>query len=294
MTALNSDLLPKNKTHEMQVSQPGFFGKIKWAMMRGLLSTIGKTSQGVQVGYRYGFDSGSMLDYVYLNKAHGSFLIGKLIDRVYLNAIGWRGIRARRDLLKKMLHHEIENNRAAGQPTRLLDVAAGPGRYLQELLVEAGQGRADLRILCRDLSLDGLTQGEQQAEAAGLRHIQYEQGDAFNPASTQVGLGGVPNIIVVSGLYELLLDDELIQKSLVTLYNMLEPGGAIYFTTQTRHPQLEFIANVLPNRDGQSWIMKCRPPELLESWAKKSGFSQVESRLEKVGLFSVTTGRKAL
>jgi len=292
MTTLNSDLLPKNKAHEMQVTQPGFFGKIKWAIMRGLLSTVGKTSQGVQVGYQYGFDSGSMLDYVYLDKAQGSFLIGKLIDRVYLNAVGWRGIRARRNLLKNMLHHEIEQNRAAGQPTRLLDVAAGPGRYLQELLVEAGQERTDLRILCRDLSLDGLTQGEQQAEAAGLPHIHYEQGDAFNPASTQVGLGGAPNIIVVSGLYELLLDDELIQKSLVTLHNILAPGGAIYFTTQTRHPQLEFIANVLPNRDGQPWIMKCRPAELLESWAKKAGFNQVESRLEKVGLFSVTTGRK--
>ncbi|MEI6045590.1 MAG: class I SAM-dependent methyltransferase family protein, partial [Chloroflexota bacterium] len=57
-------------------------------------------------------------------------------------------------------------------------------------------------------------------------------------------------------------------------------------------PQLEFIANVLPNRDGLPWIMKCRPVAQLEAWARQAGFTQIESQLEGVGLFSVTSGRK--
>lgn len=277
---------------EMEVSQPGVLGRTKWAVTRALLSTFGKASKGVRIGYRYGFDSGTMLDYVYLNKAEGNFVIGKLIDRVYLNAVGWRAIRARRVLLKQLLQAEIERNRANGQPTRLLDVAAGPGRYLQELLHMVGSERGDVRILCRDLAMAGVIQGAEQARAAGLKHIRYEQGDAFNPAPTDAALNGAPNIIVVSGLYELLLDDETIRKSLATLFEMLAPGGAIYFTTQTRHPQLEFIANVLPNRDGLPWIMKCRPVSQLEGWARQAGFQKVQSQLEEVGLFTVTTGRK--
>ena len=269
------------------------FSQIKWGIVSRLFGTVGRTSRGVEIGFRDGFDSGMMLDYVYVNQSHGRFGIGKLIDRVYLNAVGWRGIRARRVLLKSMLRAEIERNRAVVQPTRLLDVAAGPGRYLQELLQDSDAWRDDLRILCRDLALPGLEQGWRQAKSLGLSAMTYEQGDAFNPDPTEASLGGAPNIIVVSGLYELLLDDETIRQSLARLYELLSPGGTIFFTTQTRHPQLEFIANVLTNRDGLPWIMKCRPTGQLEEWARAAGFSGIESRLEKVGLFSVTVGRKA-
>ena len=280
-----------------QVTRPTLLASIKWACTRALLSTIGRTSQGIRIGYTYGFDSGTMLDYVYVNEAQGILGIGKLIDCLYLNAIGWRAIRARRALLKQLLHVEVKRNRISGEPTRLLDVAAGPGRYLQELLQECLEAHeimpSNLRILCRDLSVDGLRQGEQQARQAALYDIHYEQGDAFNPAPVDTQLGGSPNIIVVSGLYELILDDEIIQQSIKRLYQMLAPGGALFFTTQTRHPQLEFIANVLPNREGLLWVMKCRPTTQLEAWAHQAGFSQVQSQLEEVGLFTVTVARKA-
>jgi SAM-dependent methyltransferase len=292
MTTMNNNAVNQPKAHEIEVRKPGFFGKIKWAVVKAGFSTFGRSSKGVRTGYRFGFDSGNMLDYVYVNKAHGTLLVGKLVDRFYLNSIGWRGIRARRVLLKQMLKAEIENNRADGIKTRILDVAAGPGRYLQELLQEIGEEKGDVEVLCRDLSLAGVTQGAQQAQEAGIKHIQYEQGDAFNPAPTNATLGSAPNVIVVSGLYELMLEDEIIRTSLKTLYKFLTPGGAIFYTAQNRHPQLEFIANVLPNRDGIPWVMRCRPVEAMDNWGKEAGFKQVESRIEEVGLFSVTTGRK--
>jgi 2-polyprenyl-3-methyl-5-hydroxy-6-metoxy-1,4-benzoquinol methylase len=283
----------RHDERKMEVKQPGFFGKIKWATMRVMLNTGGRLSKGVRVGYKFGFDSGNMLDYVYLNKAHGAVLIGKLIDRVYLNAVGWRGIRARRKLLKQMLRHEVSRNRYEERNTKLLDVAAGPGRYLQELIQEYNGETGDINVLCRDLSSTGLEQGQALAKENGLTGtISYEPGDAFNPAPADDTLGGTPNVIVVSGLYELIIDDDTIRNSLKRLYQMLTPGGAIFFTTQTHHPQLEFIANVLPNRDGVPWVMKCRTAEQVEQWAREAGFNQVESRLEEEGLFSVTTGRK--
>ena len=280
-------------THEqITVKQVGLLGQIKWALMRGMLSTVGRASKGVRIGYQFGFDSGIMLDYVYINQARGTLGIGKLIDRAYLNAVGWRAIRARRELIQQVLLTEIERNRAAGQPTRLLDVAAGPGRYEQEVLRRSGPERGDVHILCRDLSAENVLQGAKQVEAAELPSITFEQGDAFNPAPADDQLGGVPNVIVVSGLYELILEDETIQRSLARLYQMLAPGGAIYFTTQTSHPQLDFIEHVLPNRNGALWVMKCRPAAQLEEWARAAGFEQITSQAEEVGLFTVTVGRK--
>jgi 2-polyprenyl-3-methyl-5-hydroxy-6-metoxy-1,4-benzoquinol methylase len=289
ITAENTDLQSQK---QMYASSLDMFGHIKWSIMRVLLSTLGRTSKGIRLGYTYGFDSGTMLDYVYRNQAHGSLGFGRLIDRSYLEAVGWRAIRARRVLLKQVLKQEVECKLVRGRPIRLLDVAAGPGRYLQELVQENDLGRDELLILCRDLSQDGLMQGARQAEEAGLQNICYEHGNAFEPAPTDAVLGGAPDIIVVSGLYELMLDDQLIQDSLARLYTLLAPGGMLCFTTQTHHPQLDFIANVLPNRDGRPWIMKCRAAEQLEGWACAVGFNDVHSQLEEVGLFAVTTARK--
>jgi hypothetical protein len=133
------------------------------------------------------------LDYVYRNRAHGRLGFGRLIDRVYLDAIGWRAIRARRVLLKQGLKQEVECKLVHGRPIRLLDAAAGLGRYLQELVQENDLGRDELLVLCRDLSQDGLMQGARQAEEAGLQNVFYECGNAFEPAPTDAMLGEVPH-----------------------------------------------------------------------------------------------------
>ncbi|GGR67522.1 hypothetical protein GCM10010252_01590 [Streptomyces aureoverticillatus] len=254
---------------------------LKWAVMRGLLGTVGRASRGIRIGYRYGFDSGTMLDYVYVNRAHGALGVGRVIDRVYLDAVGWRAIRARRELLQDVLREQI--GRRAGREVTVLDVAAGPGRYLQDLAAEYGPRR--VRVLCRDLAEAGLRQGERLARTRGITNISYETGDALDPKAPEAG---APDVIVVSGLYELLLDDDTIRTSIERLRGLLAPGGTLVFTTQTRHPQLDFIANVLPNRDGQLWVMKCRDVAETEGWARAAGFGEVASRREEVGLFTVT------
>ncbi|PSK95403.1 putative methyltransferase [Murinocardiopsis flavida] len=255
--------------------------KAKWALTRLALRTIGTLSDGVRIGYRHGFDSGTMLDYVYRNEPGGRWGVGRLIDRVYLNAVGWRAIRARRALLTDVLRTEIERREDV---VRILDVAAGPGRYLQDLAADQPH-RA--RILCRDLADHGLRRGAAQAAERGLDNIRYEQGDAFDPAPAPF-LDGPPDVIVVSGLYELILSEHRIQASMRRLRALLAPGGVLVFTTQEHHPQLDFIANVLPNRDGDPWVMECRPARTTEQWARDAGFTGTASTREEVGLFAVT------
>jgi SAM-dependent methyltransferase len=263
--------------------------RLRWQLLSALMRTVGRASAGIDLGYRHGFDSGVMLDYVYENRAHGRWGYGALVDRLYLDSIGWRGIRARKALLQAVLWQIIRTNRGYGRPTVLLDVAAGPGRYLQELAAEL-RDPDDLTIICRDLAPAGLEQGRRQAAARGLTCIRYEPGDACDPTSL-AAVAPRPNVVVASGIYEL-LDAERIRRSMAGIHAVLAPGGHFVFTTQVHHPQLELIANVLPNRNGEPWVMECHSLAEVEGYARQAGFGELVSQTETVGLFAVTRGRK--
>jgi SAM-dependent methyltransferase len=272
----------------MQVSS-----SLKWRTLSFFMSNPGRASDGIALGYRYGFDSGEMLDYVYENRARGKFLLGALVDRVYLNTIGWRAIRTRKELLKETLHRKIREVGPRNEPLVVLDVAAGPGRYLLEVCQElraAGRGEA-VRVVCRDLDTQGLALGRARAHRLGLENVHYEWGDATDAGS----LGSVqpqPDIVVVSGLYELFTDAAVIRRSMEAICGILKPGGTLIFTTQVTHPQLELIANVLVNREGKPWEMVCRSIEEAEGLAREAGFEGMGSELERLGLFGVTVCRK--
>ena len=146
---------------------------LRWRALSMLMSSVGRLSEGIDLGYRYGFDSGEMLDYVYENKARGRLGIGVVLDRLYLSSVGWRGIRSRKRVLKRVLGREIARvrERVVG-PARVLDVASGPGRYLLELCEEMRERGQDpgarVQIVCRDMDEAGLEQGRRRAAELGL------------------------------------------------------------------------------------------------------------------------------
>jgi SAM-dependent methyltransferase len=172
----------------------------------------------------------------------------------------------------------------------LADVAAGPGRYLLELCREPALAGA-LRVICRDLDTRGLAQGAATAAALGLTNVRYEPGDATDAASL-AQIDPRPDIVVVSGLYELFTDPAPIARSLRGIHAILPPGGALIFTTQVTHPQLDLIANVLVNREGRPWVMVCRTLAEVEGLAATAGFREIRSQRERLRLFGVTICRK--
>ncbi|MFG3258098.1 class I SAM-dependent methyltransferase family protein [Streptomyces sp. NPDC048172] len=260
--------------------------RIRWAAARGLLGTVGRASEGVRLGHRHGFGSGTLLDHVYADRARGVLGVGRALDRAFLDAVGWRAARARCELLGRMLREEIAGR---GGEIVVLDVASGPGRYLQDLVAEEQPG-GQLRVVCRDLAPAALARGRRLARERGLPRgaLTYEQGDALDPAPLADGLR--PDLVVVSGLYELIPDDEVVRASLERLREMLAPGGTLLFTTQTRNPPPGLLARMLPDREGTPWRTRCRPVGEAEIRAVKAGFAQeaVSSRREDVGLFTVT------
>src|SRR5436190_1527332 len=109
-------------------------GSPHFALVRGGMKTGGRLSEGINLGWRTGFDSGLTLDYVYENRARGKTPLGRIIDRNYLNSPGWRGIRQRKKNLETLLRSVIKRVHSEGLPVRIVDVAAGGGRYLLETM----------------------------------------------------------------------------------------------------------------------------------------------------------------
>lgn len=198
-------------------------------------------------------------------------------------------MRGRKQLLQDALRAAIRANRAAGQPTHVLDVAAGPADYLLEVFAQDGGG--DLSAECRDLDNAGLARGRQRGVALTSR-VRYVHSDALDPAAFAV-LDPRPNVAIASGFYEILLSDEQVRRSLRLIATTLPADGTLIFTTQVQHPQLAMIAQVCNNRHGEPWIMTLRSAEQVASWAIEVGFVNPRTTVEPLGLFTVTTMQRA-
>jgi alpha-beta hydrolase superfamily lysophospholipase len=251
--------------------------------------TLGRLSRGVRLGLRTGFDSGKTLDYVYENQPRGELLLGKWIDWFYLNSIGWRGIRQRRINIEKLLQEAIALIRADSQTVRLVDIAAGPGRYILETLQRLGDG--NLSALLRDNVEGNLEAGRKLAREMGLANVTFQLGDAFDEASL-AAIQPPPNLAVVSGLYELFGNNEMVRRSLRGLAKAVPAGGCLVYTGQPWHPQVEMIARVLGNREGQPWIMRRRTQEEMDDLVRDAGFQKIAQEMDQWGIFTVSLARR--
>lgn len=277
-----------------QLSQPlPWYSPKYWnfAFMRQGMATVGKLAQGVRLGFETGFDSGSTLDYVYRNQAQGCSFIGRMIDRNYLNAIGWRGIRQRKVHVEQVLQDAIARLRQQAQPVHVLDIAAGHGRYILEG-IEKLRDKPD-SVLLRDFSALNVDKGTKLIAEKGLQNIaRFIQGDAFKRESLSP-LTPRPTISVVSGLYELFPDNDMLRESLGGLADAMEAGSYLIYTGQPWHPQLEFIARVLSShRDGKPWIMRRRVQAEMDQLVETAGFTKLYTLADEWGIFTVSIARR--
>src|SRR5262249_30892133 len=150
------------------------------------------------------------LDYVYENNPRGKGAIGRTVDKAYLGSIGWRGIRVRKRHVEQLLARAAALLRETGSPVRIMDIAAGHGRYI---LDAAASVRAE-SILLRDYSDRNVAAGRAMIHERGLDETaQFVLGDAFDPASL-AAVTPRPTLVVVSGLYELFAENAPVRASL--------------------------------------------------------------------------------
>ncbi|OUL44708.1 hypothetical protein B2G63_29070 [Pseudomonas aeruginosa] len=272
--------LPKNSPRDLY-----------WRATRAGLRLGSLWSDGVKLGFDTGFDSGSTLDYVYRNQPSGSGPLGRLIDRNYLDSIGWRGIRQRKLHAEELLRLAMQRLREEQREVRIVDIAAGHGRYILEAL----QGVEPLpeSILLRDYSEINVRDGSALIESKGLAGIaRFVKGDAFDRADL-AALQPKPSLGVVSGLYELFADNRMVGDSLAGLGEALEEGGYLVYTGQPWHPQLELIARALTShRQGQAWVMRRRTQAEMDQLVAAAGFRKITQRVDQWGIFSVSLAQK--
>jgi len=265
--------------------------ELYWRATRAGLKLGASLSEGVKLGFETGFDSGSTLDYVYRNQPSGRSALGRLIDRTYLQSIGWRGIRQRKLHVEELLRLAMDRLREQERAVRIVDIAAGHGRYILEAL----QGIEPLpeAVLLRDYSDINVRDGQALIEAKGLGAIaRFVKGDAFDRADL-AALDPKPSLAVVSGLYELFGDNAMVGGSLVGLAEAVEPGGYLVYTGQPWHPQLELIARALTShREGQPWVMRRRSQGEMDQLVEAAGFRKLTQRIDEWGIFSVSLAQK--
>ncbi|XQE67148.1 bifunctional alpha/beta hydrolase/class I SAM-dependent methyltransferase [Pseudomonas sp. P3C3] len=266
-------------------------GDLYWRATRAGLKLGSGLSDGVKLGFETGFDSGSTLDYVYRNQPSGKSALGRLIDANYLNSIGWRGIRQRKLHAEELLRLAMGRLREAGKAVRIVDIAAGHGRYILESL-EGLEHKPDA-ILLRDYSEINVRDGSALIEQKGLSDIaRFVKGDAFDRADLAT-LDPKPTLAVVSGLYELFGSNQMIGDSLAGLAAAVEEGGYLVYTGQPWHPQLELIARALTShRQGQAWVMRRRSQAEMDQLVEAAGFRKLEQRIDEWGIFSVSLAQR--
>ena len=266
-------------------------GSARFAIARASLRFAGRLSRGIEIGRRNGFDSGLSLDYVYKNEPDGFGVFGRLIDKSYLNSIGWRGIRERKKNLEKMLRDLILKVHRENRAVRILDIAAGAGRYIIETIralpeIPIGATLCDYKqenidaagSLADELNLDGA--------------VVARRGDAFHRDSL-ARIQPRAMIGIVSGLYELFPSNDAVLNSLGGLAEAIEPGGYLIYTNQPWHPQLEFIAHVLRNREGERWVMRRRTTAEMDELVRAVGFEKTTMEIDQWGMFTVSVAKCA-
>ena len=266
-------------------------GSIKFAIARAGLKFAGQLSSGIEVGWRNGFDSGLSLDYVYKNEPHGWSAFGRLIDKSYLNSIGWRGIRQRKANLENVLYDLIQKLHCNNRPVQILDIASGAGRYVIET-ISAFPEIPISATLC-DYKEENVKAVRALADESNLDGaVVARRGDAFDRESL-ARIQPRATIGIVSGLYELFPSNDLILNSLRGFAEAIEPGGYLIYTNQPWHPQLEFIANVLRNREGERWIMRRRTTGEMDELVRTAGFEKIDMEIDQWGMFTVSVARRA-
>lgn len=264
---------------------------IFWTTTKKNLKLGSLLSKGLKIGEDTGYDSGSTLDFVYRNRSESHNPIGKIIDRQYLNAIGWRGIRVRKQNIEALLQKYAERLNLNQQPVRIVDIASGHGRYILDAVKLLSQPPES--ILLRDYSEINVKAGQQMIAERVLQHsTKFVQADAFDTASLatiepKVTLG------VVSGLYELFSDNDLLRKSLTGLSQAIEKNGFLIYTGQIWHPQQEFIARALTShREGDAWVMRLRSQAEMDALVEEAGFKKVDQCIDDFGIFTVSVAQK--
>lgn len=99
------------------------------------------------LGYAGDFE---VMNFLYERDFEGPSLFARALGYAFMQAAAARAVRARKDLVKGALRSVLGAPPGGGRPIRLLSIAAGPARELQELFAELEELPAEVEIVLFD------------------------------------------------------------------------------------------------------------------------------------------------
>lgn len=271
---------------EYQNLQNKLGNNLNFKFQKWSLSKIGKISTGMAIGLKHGFDSGISLDYVYHNQPKGKLGFGKMMDKNYLEAIGWKGIRIRKQHLIQLLERNIQSLLKEGRKVKILDIAGGTGNYLFDIKEKYPQ----TEIVINEFVKANIEIGEKVIQEKKYENIRFTNFDCFDP-ETYKKLNFEPNITIVSGILELFGDNEMAGKAIQGVASVSEKNAYVVYTGQPWHPQLKMIAYVLNNHQNKDWIMRRRSQKELDRVMLFNGIQKENMLIDDFGIFTVSSGK---
>ena len=257
--------------------------KIFYSIQKFSMRTFGFLSKGMSLGLKYGFDSGISLDYIYKNQANGKLLIGKFIDRFYLNQIGWAGVRERKKNLLALIEEKINN--LGEENVKILDVAGGTGNYLFDIKEKYPK----VQILINEFKKSNIEVGEEVIKKNNWENISFVNYDCFDK-ETYKKINYTPNVVIISGVFELFEDNKMLENTISGVAEILDKNGVVIYTGQPWHPQLKQIALVLNSHKGndKSWLMRRRSEKELDSLFENYNLKKEKMLIDNDGIFTVS------
>jgi SAM-dependent methyltransferase len=237
----------------------------------GLVRAAAWWSEGIRLCTEEGATSGRMMGYACRNKASGKGLVGRWIDRRFLNYPGWEGVRQRRALLEELILCAIDNLgiKTPGTTVCILDIAGGTADYLIGALAKVAVGTVS--ALSLDISERTVNAGRLNANQAGLANIRFEIADAGDSAAIRRFMPR-PDLVICSGFYELLNDDAAVATSIEMIAGLLSDNGRFILSHQNAVPTLGWAGKLLGCFNGEHQRMKMRPASEIAALLASRGF----------------------
>ncbi len=261
---------------------------IKITAIKTVVNTLGQWSDGIKLASTEGFTSGEMLDYIYKNKAQGKNLVGKMIDKIYLNHRGWQVVRIRKDNLAKNIRQAVWKTLSKQNDVFICDIASGPAKYILEVLEDFKNRNVYAQI--RDIDERWLKKAKITANEKSLK-LDYKVADALNPKDFVFDKKS-PDIMVASGFYDWFNDEEVLKKSMTLIYNALSENGYFVFSVQTGHVDLEMTNAVFKDFNNKPLAMAIWSDEKIAEILKEIGFKVVDKKSDKYDNYQVYLAQK--
>ena len=253
-----------------------------------MLSNLGRRSASGEAATGYNFD------YMYENKAHGFLGIGFLIDKILLSLPAVQATRNRRINIVKILSNEIQNNKIKGKTTRILDLACGAGRYLNDIAKVYPHDKVEIIGVDLDNKSLELAKSLSEKESIAKDRVRFIKGNVFK-LSVLKKLGRQiewrPNVVIASGL-TVYINDEKVTTILKQIYEGLDQDGLVLIDSQESNPSRKLMEKSMKTKEG-AWVLYYRPSEQWRQWLNEFGFRDIVVSRDPWQMYNICSARKA-